>query len=133
MSKLATMYWSGVRVACLQVSAEALQQSGGAVKSTGTYIGCMFVDYMSLQREAYGMSSTGAVSPNPAVYLSRLQGCNNIIIGLGILFINCGAGGGPKSPLNMPCTDSWGQHKELGQHQLQHAQERGRHAVCSNI
>ena len=46
----------------LQVSAEALDQSGGAVRSTGTYIGCMFVDYMSLQREAYAMSSTGAVS-----------------------------------------------------------------------
>jgi len=46
----------------LQVSAEVLEQSGGAIRSTGTYIGCMFVDYMSLQREAYGMSSTGAVS-----------------------------------------------------------------------
>ena len=46
----------------MQVSAEVLEQSGGAVRSTGTYIGCMFVDYMSLQREAYGMSSTGAVS-----------------------------------------------------------------------
>ena len=52
---------------CLQVSAEALQQSGGAVRSTGTYIGCMFVDYMSLQREAYGMRSTGAVSPQPGL------------------------------------------------------------------
>ena len=86
MSKSANMQWSGVRDACLQVSAEALQQSGGAVRSTGTYIGCMFVDYMSLQREAYGMGSTGAVSPNPAVYLSRLQRYCNIIIRLGILY-----------------------------------------------
>ena len=51
----------------MQVSAEALQQAGGGVKSTGTYIGCMFVDYMSLQRSAYGMSSTGAVSPSPCI------------------------------------------------------------------
>lgn len=50
----------------MQVSAEALEQAGSATKSTGTYIGCMFVDYMSLQREAYGMSSTGAVSFSPA-------------------------------------------------------------------
>ncbi len=55
--------------ACLQVSAEALQQSGGAVRSTGTYIGCMFLDYMSLQREGYGMSSTGAVSLSPACHM----------------------------------------------------------------
>ncbi len=51
----------------MQVSAEALQQAGGAVRSTGTYIGCMFVDYLSLQREAYGLSSTGAVSPKSAL------------------------------------------------------------------
>ena len=50
----------------MQVSAEALEQAGSTTKSTGTYIGCMFVDYMSLQREAYGMSSTGAVSHFPA-------------------------------------------------------------------
>ena len=42
------------------MSAEALEHAGGATKSMGTYIGCMFVDYMTLQREAYGMSSTGA-------------------------------------------------------------------------
>ena len=67
---LASIQWSGGEAACLQVSAEALQQSGGAVRSTGTYIGCMFVDYLSLQREAYGMSSTGAVSPSLVLYLS---------------------------------------------------------------
>ena len=43
-----------------QVSAEALGHAGVATKSVGTYIGCMFVDYMALQREAYGMSSNGA-------------------------------------------------------------------------
>lgn len=46
----------------MQISAEALEQSGGANKATGTYIGCMFIDYMSLQREGFGMLSTGAVS-----------------------------------------------------------------------
>ena len=50
----------------MQVSAEALEHAGGATKSMGTYIGCMFVDYMTLQREAYGMSSTGAASTCPS-------------------------------------------------------------------
>ena len=36
------------------------------MKSMGTYIGCMFVDYMTLQREAYGMSSTGAARTRPS-------------------------------------------------------------------
>ena len=49
----------------MQVSAEALEHAGGAMKSMGTYIGCMFVDYMTLQREAYGMSSTGAARTCP--------------------------------------------------------------------
>ncbi|CAL5223543.1 g6075 [Coccomyxa viridis] len=71
----------------LQVSAEAVQQSGGAVRSTGTYIGCMFLDYMSLQREGYGMSSTGAVMTGSGLpyqsgrvaYAFNLQGpCNGI-------------------------------------------------------
>ena len=65
-----SIYTSRDTDACLQVSAEALQQSGGAMRSTGTYMGCMFVDYMSLQREAYRMSSTGAVSLRPAWHLS---------------------------------------------------------------
>ena len=46
----------------MQVSAEALAQAGGAKRSTGTYVGCMFVDYMNLQREAYSCASTGGVS-----------------------------------------------------------------------
>lgn len=44
-----------------QVSAEALSEAGWPGKNTGTYIGCMFVDYMNLQREGYGLASTGAV------------------------------------------------------------------------
>ncbi len=55
----------------MQVSAEALEQAGSATKSTGTYIGCMFVDYMSLQRGAYGMSSTGAVCSVPICTFSQ--------------------------------------------------------------
>ena len=51
----------------MQVSAEALEYAGGATKSMGTYIGCMFVDYMALQREAYGMSSTGAARTCPSL------------------------------------------------------------------
>ena len=50
----------------MQVSAEALEHAGGTMKSMGTYIGCMFVDYMTLQREAYGMKSTGAVRTCPS-------------------------------------------------------------------
>ena len=45
-----------------QVSTEALARSGGAQRSMGTYVGCMFVDYMNLQREAYGFASSGGVS-----------------------------------------------------------------------
>lgn len=47
------------------MSAEALAQSGVSGKSTGTFVGCMFVDYMNLQREAYGYPSTGGVSLAP--------------------------------------------------------------------
>ena len=49
-----------------QVSAEALERAGGATQSMGTYVGCMFVDYLALQREAYGMSSTGAAMTCPS-------------------------------------------------------------------
>ena len=51
-----------VQYMLMQVSAKALAQSGGAQRSTGTYVGCMFVDYMNLQREAYGHASSGGVS-----------------------------------------------------------------------
>lgn len=44
-----------------QVSAEALCEAGWPGRDTGTYVGCMFIDYMTLQREGYGLPSTGAV------------------------------------------------------------------------
>lgn len=47
--------------ALAQVSAEALSEAGWPGRDTGTYVGCMFVDYMNLQREGYGLPSTGPV------------------------------------------------------------------------
>jgi hypothetical protein len=44
------------------VSAEALSEAGAMSRDMGTYVGCMFVDYMNLQREGYGIASTGPVS-----------------------------------------------------------------------
>ncbi|BDA51455.1 probable oleandomycin polyketide synthase, modules 5 and 6 [Coccomyxa sp. Obi] len=71
----------------LQVSAEALSEAGWPGWDTGTYIGCMFVDYMNLQREAYGLPSSGAVMTGSGApyqggrvaYSFGLQGpCNGI-------------------------------------------------------
>ncbi|CAL8465605.1 g5141 [Coccomyxa elongata] len=71
----------------MQVSAEALSEAGWPGRETGTYIGCMFVDYMNLQREGYGLPSTGAVMTGSGApyqggrvaYTFGLQGpCNGI-------------------------------------------------------
>lgn len=50
----------------LEVAAEAL--AGGGVQHnhvtamrTGTYVGCMFTDYMPLLRQGYGLQHTGGV------------------------------------------------------------------------
>ena len=52
----------------------ALQAMPGWAKRTGTYVGCMFVDHMSLLQRSYGYASTGAVMtgaplPNPLSFL----------------------------------------------------------------
>ena len=50
----------------LEVSAEALsgcgtRHSATSAKRTGTYVGCMFTDYMPLLRQGHGLHYTGAV------------------------------------------------------------------------
>lgn len=52
----------------LQVTGETLAGAEGTLgempgwqKRTGTYVGCMFVDYMTLLQRSYGFPSTGAV------------------------------------------------------------------------
>ena len=52
----------------LAAAEDFLQESPGWAKRTGTYVGCMFVDYMSLLQRSYGHASTGAVmTGTPAV------------------------------------------------------------------
>lgn len=62
-------------MALAQVSAEALSEAGWPGRDTGTYIGCMFVDYMNLQREGYGLPSTGPVR-FPSHHLYLLNECH---------------------------------------------------------
>lgn len=50
----------------LEVTAEVLAGGGAqhnpvTAMRTGTYIGCMFTDYMPMLRQGYGLQHTGAV------------------------------------------------------------------------
>ena len=61
----------------LQATAEGLaaaevflQENPGWAKRTGTYVGCMFVDYMSLLQRSYGRASTGAVMTGTSPFIA---------------------------------------------------------------
>lgn len=50
-----------VTLEALVASKDGLQGLPDSKKSTGTYVGCMFVDHMQLLQQGYGLSSTGPV------------------------------------------------------------------------
>ena len=50
-----------------------LQDNPGWTKRTGTYVGCMFVDYMSLLQRSYGHASTGTVMTGTSPFIGVIR------------------------------------------------------------
>ncbi len=60
--------------ACGEVLLTQQQEAGSLPswrQSCGTYVGCMFVDYMTLLRGGYGFASTGPVMTGETLLLGN--------------------------------------------------------------